>query len=503
MRQIVKGSTDQSVVIRIVDATDGTPEEAVEHNSPGISLWYRREGGLVVAITPAALAAANSAHADGGIEHLDDGYYRIDLPDAAVASGADGVTVGGTVSGMVVIGCYVPLRDAVLDANVAQISGDSTAADNLETMLDGTGGQTLSLRSIEISNSSGNALEIHTADGHGIEIIAGNGNDGIHILGAGGGDGIMVQGGATGHGIHAVGGSTSGDAVRLDVTSGVDLDAANIVAAIAAVQSTANAVETDTQDIQSRLPAALVSGRIAADAIAISGSTAAADAVEANIGNLDAAVSSRLATAGYTAPDNASIAAILVDTGTTLPATLADMAGATFDTSTDSLEALRNRGDAAWTTATGFSTLDAAGVRAAVGLAAANLDTQLAALASALADIFADTGTDLPASLATIAGYIDTEIAAIKAKTDNLPASPAAVGDIPTASANAAAVLASTIETGKTLVQALQIIAAAVAGNTNGTAGQNPEVFKGIDGSTTRLSVANDATGNRTATYSV
>jgi hypothetical protein len=34
--------------------------------------------------------------------------------------------------------------------------------------------------------------------------------------------------------------------------------------------------------------------------------------------DLDAAISSRLATAGYTAPDNTSIAAILVDTGTTL-----------------------------------------------------------------------------------------------------------------------------------------------------------------------------------------
>lgn len=48
-----------------------------------------------------------------------------------------------------------------------------------------------------------------------------------------------------------------------------------------------------------------------------------------------------------------------------------------FDQTTDSLEAIRDRGDAAWVTATGFSTLDAAGVRAAVGLAAANLDTQL------------------------------------------------------------------------------------------------------------------------------
>lgn len=57
--------------------------------------------------------------------------------------------------------------------------------------------------------------------------------------------------------------------------------------------------------------------------------------------------------------------------------------------------------------------LDAAGVRAAVGLASANLDAQLGA----------------------IDDFMDTEIAAIKAKTDNLPAAPAAAGDIPTAQA--------------------------------------------------------------------
>ena len=82
----------------------------------------------------------------------------------------------------------------------------------------------------------------------------------------------------------------------------------------------------------------------------------------------------------------------------------------TFDQATDALEALRDRGDAAWTTATGFSThsaadvwsavtrtltagtnialakgtgvtgftdLSAADVRTALGLAAANLDTQI------------------------------------------------------------------------------------------------------------------------------
>lgn len=45
---------------------------------------------------------------------------------------------------------------------------------------------------------------------------------------------------------------------------------------------------------------------------------------------------------------------------------------------------------------------------------AAYLDTEVAA-------ILEDTGTTLPATLSTIASYIDTEIAAIKAVTDNLP----------------------------------------------------------------------------------
>lgn len=54
--------------------------------------------------------------------------------------------------------------------------------------------------------------------------------------------------------------------------------------------------------------------------------------------------------------------AILTDTGTTLEGHLTDIKGATFSGATDSLEALRDRGDAAWATATGFSTHSAADV---------------------------------------------------------------------------------------------------------------------------------------------
>jgi hypothetical protein len=69
----------------------------------------------------------------------------------------------------------------------------------------------------------------------------------------------------------------------------------------------------------------------------------------------------------------------------------------------------------------------ASAIRTALGLASANLDTQIGTLATA-------------ANLATAVGYIDTEVAAIKAKTDNLPAAPAAVGDIPSAATIADAV---------------------------------------------------------------
>lgn len=48
-----------------------------------------------------------------------------------------------------------------------------------------------------------------------------------------------------------------------------------------------------------------------------------------------------------------NVDAILVDTGTTLPARFTGIEGATFSTSTDSLEAIRNRGDSAWTTGAG------------------------------------------------------------------------------------------------------------------------------------------------------
>ncbi len=108
---VKKGSTDRSVTIRIIDATTGEVENAVEHDTSGLALWYRREGADKTSITAAALAALTTGHTDNGIELIGDGAYRLDLPDAAFASGANHVDIGGTVTGMLVIGGRVRLVD--------------------------------------------------------------------------------------------------------------------------------------------------------------------------------------------------------------------------------------------------------------------------------------------------------------------------------------------------------------------------------------------------------
>lgn len=148
---VKKGSVDRSVTLRIVDSTDGTPETAVAWNTSGIDLWYRREGAVKTSITEATLSALTDAHSDGGFLHVGDGVYRLDLPDAAFATGANYVDIGGTVTGMVVIGGRVrlvnhdmedsvrlgltALPNAAAGANGGLPTGDSTGAVKIQTNL--------------------------------------------------------------------------------------------------------------------------------------------------------------------------------------------------------------------------------------------------------------------------------------------------------------------------------------------------------------------------------
>ncbi len=302
MRPVVKGSADQSVVIRIVDSADGTPETGVEHNTTGIDLWYRREGAAKVSLTEASLAALDSAHSDGGIEHIGDGYYRLDLPDAAVASGANGVMVGGTVDGMVVIGCYVPLvdvnpYDAVRGGMTALPNANADAAGGLP--ISDAGG--LDLDTI-LGRITGNvalasvlgALNDAAADGDPttgdtlmqyvkqlINVLMGTAGIVSFPSAATPGNAVSLAevirqiydevaglNGATPPTAAAVADAVWDEATSGHTTSGTfgeqvktDIDAI-LEDTGTTLQGELDGIQADTEDIQTRLPAALVNGRM-------------------------------------------------------------------------------------------------------------------------------------------------------------------------------------------------------------------------------------------------
>lgn len=101
-------------------------------------------------------------------------------------------------------------------------------------------------------------------------------------------------------------------------------------------------------------------------------------------------------------------------------------------------------------------------------------------------------------SVDTIDDFLDTEIAAIKAKTDNLPVSPAATGDIPSAASIASTVWATVIENSTSALSMMRGYAAALLGKASGMA-TTTAVFRDTGDSKNRITATVDADGNRSA----
>lgn len=220
------------------------------------------------------------------------------------------------------------------------------------------------------------------------------------------------------------------------------------------------AVQADTNDIQSRLPAALVSGRIDASVGAMAANVMTAAAAAADLTTeLQAglATASALSTLdGKVDVVDGVVDAILVDTAEI------GVAGA---------------GLTALATAANLATV------------AGYLDTEIAA-------ILADTNelqTDW-----TNGGRLDLLVDAIKAKTDALPASPAAVSDIPSAGAIADAVHDEVVEGTVTLRQSIRLHNSALGGKVAGLDTFNP-VFRDLADSKDVIDATVDSYGNRSA----
>lgn len=146
---IAPDSTDVSVYFRAAEASTGTnPGDPVTVTSAtaGISLSYRRRGATPVAISLSDLSALTAAHTDGGLLVVGDGVHRLDVPDAAFASGSDDVVIFGSATDIVFFGPLIPLgvpadsidANALTSSALAAIQNEVITALTTEDIAQGT-----------------------------------------------------------------------------------------------------------------------------------------------------------------------------------------------------------------------------------------------------------------------------------------------------------------------------------------------------------------------------
>ncbi|MFA6043370.1 MAG: carboxypeptidase-like regulatory domain-containing protein [Phycisphaerales bacterium] len=114
---VIGDSTSKSIRLQI-RKTDGTAKTDAAHTD--VTAKYLRPGGTVQTISLSDLAAIDSAWSSGGWEHADNGVYRLDVPDAAIAAIAGGGNVLFTIA---VTGCFpTNFEVGVSDANPSTVA---------------------------------------------------------------------------------------------------------------------------------------------------------------------------------------------------------------------------------------------------------------------------------------------------------------------------------------------------------------------------------------------
>jgi hypothetical protein len=361
-----------------------------------------------------------------------------------------------TLAGVTHIGAVIPTVTTTTNLTNAATSGDltvtmktsvttaATAATPTVTLANGAHGgasASLTMQTINVSNSAGDAVSISAtgANGHGVYVIGNGGGDGMHVVGGATGHGLHLQGGSTsGDGLHAVA-QTLGDGIQATGAGigGLDINGTLSAVTLAATTTTLTnlpAITTDwltgtgvaasavtkiqaglstyaggdtagTTDLLTRLTAtragyldnlsggavmlassysappsaATISTQVASDLATAhgAGSWATATGFSTHSAADVWAVATRVLTAGTNialakgvgvtgfndlsaSQVNAEVDTALADydgpTNTEMVAAFTEIKGATWSAVTDTLEAIRDRGDSAWITATGFAT---------------------------------------------------------------------------------------------------------------------------------------------------
>lgn len=427
MEDILIGTTDRTILVFIPDPASTTGAGKTGLAAASLTVTYTRvetDNDVVhtdVTSSLNDLTALTDAHNDWGVKEvsatLSKGLYRLDLADALFASGAWYAVVQVTITSGTAAATPKAFR-LVSRNDLDGVRLGLTALPNAAA--DAAGG-------LPISDAGGLDLDAKLANTN--EVTAAR-------MGA--------------------------------LTDWIDGGRLDLILDARASQATAAAIETDTQDIQSRLPAALVSGRMDSNMQAAADGVLTAAKFAAGAFDAVWSVATRLLTAGTN---------IVLGKGVGV---------------------------------TGFTDLDAAGVRAAVGLASASLDNQLTTITADTNELQSDWANggrldlilDARASQTSVDDVpTNAELSSALAAADDATLAAIAALSIPTANENADALLdrSAGIETGLTPRQALRLIAAAAAGKLSGAATTSVVVRNAVADSKDRITATVDADGNRSA----
>lgn len=283
MREVYKGAASQTQYVVLRSSTTGLSVTGKVFGD--ITGSYTRNRAARTAITMATLASASAAWSSGGLIEVDatntPGLYRFDIPDAAFATGVDKVIVSLKCTG-------------VIDEH------------------------------IEFVLTDWNKQITHSAD---LGVLANNA--------------IPAAALATGAITSAKFAANAVDAAALATDAVTEIQSGLATAANqTTILSNIAGVQADTDNIQTRLPAALVSGRMDSSIGATQANAINAAGLDPDVATeLQAGLATSAALAAVAAFVDTEVAAILADTDdiqTRLPATLV---GGRMDSSTGAMAA--------------------------------------------------------------------------------------------------------------------------------------------------------------------
>jgi hypothetical protein len=130
-RRVALNQTDVSIRVRILDDADGTPALGLS-DSPvsDFTIWYQRGvDGTPVTETSgvSVLGSIGAAHTDWGIIEVEEGWYRLDIPDAAFVDGVEDVLCGVYSTG------YTGVSVTVVIDPFIKFQGQASAATSTTT----------------------------------------------------------------------------------------------------------------------------------------------------------------------------------------------------------------------------------------------------------------------------------------------------------------------------------------------------------------------------------